>query len=64
MASSISLGVMGATLPPIPLSIKPDANTPTPNFSKSSVTKKIPDFFEKSGISVFTNDLGLLYRWI
>ncbi|MGJ5630041.1 hypothetical protein [Nostoc sp. CALU 1950] len=50
MASSISLDVMGATLPPITLSINSDANTPTPNFSKSSVTNKIPDFFEKSGI--------------
>ncbi|MEH2237106.1 hypothetical protein [Nostoc sp.] len=34
MASSISLGVVGATLPPITLSVNPDANTPTCNFSK------------------------------
>ncbi|WP_158680435.1 hypothetical protein [Nostoc sp. 'Lobaria pulmonaria (5183) cyanobiont'] len=50
MASSISFSVMEATLPPITLSINLDANAPTCNFSKSSVTNKIPDFFEKSGI--------------
>ncbi|MEH1773927.1 MAG: hypothetical protein V7L02_24655 [Nostoc sp.] len=50
MASSISFGVMGATLPPITLSISSDANAHTCNFSKLSVRNKIPDFFEKSGI--------------
>ncbi|WP_334851114.1 hypothetical protein [Nostoc sp.] len=50
MASSISFSVMGATLPSITLSINFDANAPTCYFSKSSVTNKIPDFFEKLGI--------------
>ncbi|MEH2200181.1 hypothetical protein [Nostoc sp.] len=49
MASAISLGVMGASLPPITLSINPDANMPTWNFS----TSKIPDLFYKSGIFSF-----------
>ncbi|MCW5313344.1 hypothetical protein GTQ43_05835 [Nostoc sp. KVJ3] len=45
MASSISLGVVGAGLPAIALSIHPDAHTPTTcNFFKPSVTNKIPDF--------------------
>lgn len=42
MASSISLGVVGANLPPITLRINPDTNLPTWNFSKS----KIPDFLK------------------
>ncbi|MEH2293992.1 hypothetical protein [Nostoc sp.] len=50
MASSISLDVVGATLPLTTLSMNPDANTPTSNFSKSSVRYNIPDFFQKSGI--------------
>ncbi|WP_190893830.1 MULTISPECIES: hypothetical protein [Nostoc] len=50
MTSSISLGVMGAKVALITLSINPDANTPSCNFSNSSVTNKIPGFFEKSGI--------------
>jgi hypothetical protein len=50
MASSINLDVVGDTLPPITLSPNPDANAPTCNFSQSSMTTKIPDFFEKSGI--------------
>ncbi|MEH2022476.1 MAG: hypothetical protein V7K62_02575 [Nostoc sp.] len=49
MASSISLGVMGATLPPITPSMNPDANAPTCNFSKSSLTNKIPDFVKVVG---------------
>ncbi|WP_292698520.1 MULTISPECIES: hypothetical protein [unclassified Nostoc] len=40
MASLISLGVVGASLASITLSINPDANPPTWNFS----TSKIPDF--------------------
>ncbi|MEH2162206.1 MAG: hypothetical protein V7K38_14470 [Nostoc sp.] len=49
MASSISLGVVGASLPPITLGINPDNNPPTWNLSKS----KIPDFLKKSGILNF-----------
>lgn len=49
MASSISFGVMGATLPPITLSISCDANAHTCNFSKLSVRKKLPDFVKVVG---------------
>ncbi|WP_196522772.1 hypothetical protein [Nostoc commune] len=42
MTSSISLGVVGDKVAPITLGINPDANTPSCNFSKSSVTKLDP----------------------
>ncbi|MFN6464196.1 MAG: hypothetical protein RMZ41_020605 [Nostoc sp. DedVER02] len=37
MASSISLGVVGANLPPITLGINPDTNPPTWNLFKSKI---------------------------
>jgi hypothetical protein len=56
MASLISLGVVGASLPPITLSINPDANPPTWNFSK---TKDPRLFLGSRGSLVFTDNLRL-----
>ncbi len=42
MTSSISLGVVGGKVAPITLGTNPEANTPSCNFSKSSVTKLDP----------------------
>lgn len=42
MTSSISLGVVGGKVAPITLGTNPEANTPSCNFSKSSMTKLDP----------------------
>ncbi|MCC5600023.1 hypothetical protein [Nostoc favosum] len=49
MTSSISLGVVGGKVAPITLGTNPEANTPSCNFSKSSVTNKIPGFVKVAG---------------
>lgn len=53
MTSSISLSVVGATLPPITLSTNPDMNMLSCNFPQLFVRNKILDNFYEAGDLIF-----------
>lgn len=53
MTSSISLGVVGGKLASITLDTNPDANTPSCNLSKSSLTKLAPPLRKSCRGSLF-----------